>query len=226
MAALTGTLPKNTYGDLIQAGNSGAGVPASLQQIQDGLGNNTGLFLSTTQIGIAANDIGLKRIVAKVASFSDGSTGAGWVQTAGMIALANNFTASDATIANHPTAFSFNVITGRSYMLTGFLYAGNSTAGEGFKFDFNGGAASMTTFVVEAQSVNGTNTPGTLVATSLSGAINWTSLTATNCITIFGMLKPSSTGTLIMRASENTTSTGTLTITAPSWLCLADMPTA
>lgn len=52
--ALTGTKIKNTYGDVLQLGNSGAGVTSSLQTVRDGLGNATALQLSTVSASIGA----------------------------------------------------------------------------------------------------------------------------------------------------------------------------
>jgi hypothetical protein len=226
MAGLTGLLPKNSYGDLIQMGNSGSGITASLRQVADGLGNATGMFLSTTQIGVGGSDVGMKRVAASVAAMTDGGgTNLAWLQEAGYLALANNFTSVVNTFAN--TTLSFNVISGRSYQVAGLLAMGNSTIGEGAQLDFNGGGATMTTFVMVAQSMSGTNSPGTLVSTSLAGVINWTSITATSYIQFMGYFKPSSTGTLILRAAENSAHvSGTLTINANSWLSITDTPTA
>src|SRR5438105_531667 len=117
MAGLTGLQPKNTYGDLVQLNNAGAGVPATLQRVQDGLGNNTGLALSATQAGIGGTDVGLKRIAALVAAMTDGgATNLGWLLEAGYACLAANFTNATAVMA--ATNLLFNVIAGRSYQIS------------------------------------------------------------------------------------------------------------
>ncbi len=48
--ALTNTPIQNTYGDVLQLGNSGAGITAPVQTVRDGLGNTTALQLSTTTV--------------------------------------------------------------------------------------------------------------------------------------------------------------------------------
>lgn len=219
MGALTGHTPASTYQDILQAGNAGVGVPAALQQIQDGLGNNTGLFLSQTQIGLGGNDIGIKRLAAAHAQLTDGGAGKGFLQSAGDVALNGGFTNSNGTLT--ATALSVTVAAGRSYIICGMLQVSNTTASEGFKCDFAGGAASATTFFMAATTV-GSVVAGTVVSTALNGLINWTTVTGTDYIFLQGYLKVSGGGTFIMRAAENTTGTGTMTLGAGSWLSLAD----
>ena len=221
MATLTGTLPKNTYGDVVQLGNGGAGVPATLQQAQDGLGNNTGLFLSTTQIGLGGSDIGVKRVAAGVAAITDGGgTNLAWLQEVGYACLAGNFTKANATVG--ATNLSFLVKAGRSYQINGVFQVSNSTAGEGCKFDFAAGGCSATTFFMASNAVGGTAVAGTILSTTLAGTINYTSLTGTSYLMLMGFLKVNAAGTFILEAAENTTSTGTFTLGAGSWLSLTD----
>lgn len=52
MASLTSLLPSNTYQQLLQIGASGVGLTSGLQTVQDGLGNNSLLSLSTTAVAI------------------------------------------------------------------------------------------------------------------------------------------------------------------------------
>jgi hypothetical protein len=223
MAGLTGLLPKNTYQDLIQLNNGGTGVPATLQRLQDGLGNNTGMALSTTQIGIAGTDVGIKRLAALVAAMTDGGgTNLGWLQEAGYAALAAPFTRALATLA--VTNLSIPVIAGRSYQISGVLQVSNSTATEGSQFDFAGGSCSATTFFMAFNNV-GAVVAGTVTSTTLAGVLNYTTNTGTDYIMLAGYLKANLGGTFILRAAENTTAVGTLTIGAGSWLALTDTPT-
>lgn len=48
--AWTGTQIQTTYGDGMQLGNSGAGILTTEQQVRDGLGTGTALYLSTTTV--------------------------------------------------------------------------------------------------------------------------------------------------------------------------------
>ena len=50
MSNLTGQQINLTYPGLLNLANSTTGITSSLQAIQDGLGNNTGLQISTTQL--------------------------------------------------------------------------------------------------------------------------------------------------------------------------------
>lgn len=50
MSALTGNQIKDTYQGLLKLADSSTGITQSLQAIQDGLGNNTGIRLATDQI--------------------------------------------------------------------------------------------------------------------------------------------------------------------------------
>lgn len=52
MTALTNLSPAASYGDLITCTNNGQGLTASLQNIQDGLGNNSAIQLSTTTLNV------------------------------------------------------------------------------------------------------------------------------------------------------------------------------
>jgi hypothetical protein len=73
------------------------------------------------------------------------------------------------------------------------------------------------------QPVNfGTVVAGTVVSTTLAGVINYTTITGIDYIVLTGFLKVNAGGTLILRAAENTTSTGTLTVAAGSWVALND----
>lgn len=53
MTNLTNLSPASTFGDLLTLNNNGQGITAGLQQVQDGLGNNTAIQLSTTELAIA-----------------------------------------------------------------------------------------------------------------------------------------------------------------------------
>jgi hypothetical protein len=168
-----------------------------------------------------SRDTGLARVAGGVVQSTNGSAGAGWIQnTAGEGALAANFTKANATLG--ATNISFTVIAGRSYRIDGEFIMSNSVAGEGGQFDFGGGSCSATTFDLAVVGSNGTNTPGTTNSTSLTGAINYSSITGTNRVRFSGYLKVNAGGTLIVRAAENTTSTGTFTLGAGSWVALAD----
>ena len=177
-------------------------------------------FNNSSDLTGGSVDAAVNRVAAKVIAPQDGNGNPGWLQnTSGEGALAAPYTNATAGLTN--TNLSFNVIAGRLYRITGVLQISNTQAGEGAQFDFNGGGASATTFLVST-SLIGTATPGTVVSTSLAGAINWSSVTGTAYVILTGFLKVNLGGTLILRAAENTHSSGTLTIGAGSWIALQD----
>lgn len=50
MTNLSNLLPENSYGDLLTATNGGQGLGATLQRVQDGLGNNSPLQMSQNAV--------------------------------------------------------------------------------------------------------------------------------------------------------------------------------
>lgn len=171
--------------------------------------------------GSGANDIGFARVTSNVVRVTAGTGGGnGWLQnSAGEGALDANFTRSNATLT--ATNLSYTVIAGRSYRIEGYLIVSNSTATEGAKFDFAGGTATATTFDLALDNL-GTFVAGTTVSAALSTVLNYMTVTGTNRILVRGFLKVNAGGTLILRAAEDTTAVGTMTLAAGSWLALSD----
>ena len=64
MSTLTGQQIKDTYQGLLKLSDSTTGVTSSFQQIQDGLGNNTGIKIKQNAL-TAPNLFGLKNISIK-----------------------------------------------------------------------------------------------------------------------------------------------------------------
>jgi hypothetical protein len=149
-------------------------------------------------------------------------SGAFWLQqTAGEATLAAAFTKNNATLGN--TNLSLTVIAGRTYRIKLVLQSvSNTTAAEGVKFDFGGGTATATSFVAAVTGSNGTLVAGTTRVTSLTDAINFTTVTGTCTIIVEATLVCNAGGTLIIRAAEDTTATGTVTVGAGSNLSAND----
>lgn len=182
---------------------------------------------STIPLGFSTNpnttapDSFLSRTAPLVLRTTDAAgASATWLQqTPGEGVLNAAFTRADATLTN--TALSYTVIAGRNYRIHGVLQASNTTATEGIKFDFAGGTATATTFFMSANAI-GSVVAGTVTSTALSTALNYTTLTGTDYIILEGYLKVNAAGTLILRAAENTTAAGTVTIGAGSFIALDD----
>jgi hypothetical protein len=77
MTALTNLSPAASYGDLITCTNNGQGLTASLQPIQDGLGTNSAISLSTTTLSVTGTGglvVGSGGLVVNGATISPASS--------------------------------------------------------------------------------------------------------------------------------------------------------
>jgi hypothetical protein len=149
-----------------------------------------------------------------------------WLQNAaGRARNTADVTNATATMANL-TDLTLTLIAGRKYTGKFSVKCVNSVAAEGIQFDFNGGAATMTSFAAGAGILasGGTDVVGTNISTSLSGVINFTTLTGESWITIEMTMVCNSAGTWIPRFAENTTVTGTATVRLGSFVWLEDSP--
>src|ERR1035437_3746070 len=220
-ASVTGnsTIHINSRGGITTVGDTGGAGNSTLVTVSDS-GNL--ITLAATNVQTSG---GLKPVVAGTGTvgsatlpFSSvyvGSTAAHNTQITGTFqldtspapvssSLAANFTKANATFGN--TALSVTLVAGKTYAFQTNLYCSNSTAGEGVKVDFAGGAATATTFIA------GENDPTiNLTSTTLAGVFNAATLTGTQVLSIKGTIIVNAGGTFIVRAAENSTSTGTLT---------------
>jgi hypothetical protein len=173
-------------------------------------------------------DTGFSRLAAGVVGVNDGAAGNGWLQQkAARVRLSSNYTNATTTFSN--TALSITVTTGRAYTFRLVLLASNSIAADGGKLDFNGGTATATDFRAHCVLSSATGTTlaqANAASTALATTINATTFVATTQVMwkCNGSFEPSSTGTFIVRAAENSTTTGTLTINRGSHLWIEDMP--
>lgn len=156
-----------------------------------------------------------------------GATKSWLQQSAGYIALNADYTNATATFSN--TNLSVTVISGRTYAFSLSLFMSDSTAADGMKIDFSGGAAGVTNFIANAVLTNDTTgaavnlTAATTAA--LATVINAAAMASTgvHLLVVEGSFVPSSSGTFIVRAAQNAHSTGTLTIKRGSWLQYNDV---
>ncbi len=175
---------------------------------------------STTGAG-GTLDTSIYRLAAGVIGIGSGAaSGTSWFQqSAGGLALASNFTDATGTLA--ATNFSFPVISGRTYKITGYIAGNNTTGTEGFQMTFHGVTATAILFEIEDTGL------GTVVIGTKSSAAIDTVVTATTFtngrIRLTGYVQPSATGNLVVQMAEVTHATGTLTVNANTWINLEDM---
>lgn len=184
-----------------------------------------GITYGFSPAGTAAGlDVGWESPATGVMAATDGlgnNNIAGWATDTGPISLASNFTDALGTLLN-TALVNANFKSGRSYQIDGLLIVSNTTAADGFQCDFGGGTLTATTFQISLNAV-GSDVAGTVVGTSLTTKLNYTTITGTNYIWVKGYLKVNAVGNgLKFRAATNTTVSGTMTLAAGSFLHFVD----
>lgn len=151
----------------------------------------------------------------------------GYIQgTMGEVGINADYTNATATFSN--TALSVAVVSGRTYSIDVNLLVADSTAADGMKIDFAGGAATATLFRINCFSTN--DTTGATVAftastsNALATVLNIAAMasTGTHMVRCSGTFVPSSSNTFTVRAAQNAHTTGTLTIFRGSWMSVRD----
>jgi hypothetical protein len=216
-----------------QSGNfifdSNTGSP--LAQVDRG---NGGLGVGPYSLAAAATvtgtaDISLIRAAAnvwKIASNSVG-TGAGWLQNSAANSRASGDVTNATAVMAPITGISHTLVAGRKYAGRLVVFAKNSTAVEGVQFDFNGGAATMTSFA--AGFVATPPIAGVVVGVAISAALN-TALTVTTastgyaCYVIEFSMVVNAGGTFIPQFSEVTDGGATATVLLGSYCTIEDVP--
>jgi len=169
--------------------------------------------------------VGLSKAASKVLVVTDGSSGTGWIQnSAGTTRLSADVTNATATMTNL-TALSQTVIAGRKYVGRMLVFGSDSTAVDGIQFDFNGGAATMTSFAAAIVGTPVGTTLGTTSSTALGTAI--TATTATTGVAAYEIaisFVVNAAGTFIPRMAQVSHSAGTATAALGSFLMLNDCP--
>jgi hypothetical protein len=133
--------------------------------------------------------------------------------------------ANATTTLSNLADLSVTAVAGRKYTGRLVLKCRNSTAAGGVKLDFGGGTATMTSFWAVASPAGtagsgGTIATGTLVSTTLTGAVNYTTITGETLLIVEVSFVVSAGGTFIPRVATN--SAGTVTAELGSSLRLWD----
>lgn len=132
--------------------------------------------------------------------------------------LTADVTNATATLAGL-TDLSVTLASAGKYVGRLVLKCNNNVAAEGVKLDFGGGGATATSFwAAGAELVGGTTVLGTVVATSLTGGINFSTITGETLIQVDFSIVVNAGGTFIPRAAENSHAAGTLTVELGSFL--------
>jgi hypothetical protein len=147
---------------------------------------------------------------------------AAWIKNQqGFVALNADYT--NATASFTSTALSISVVSGQVYSVEATILLADSLAADGAKLDFNGGSATATQFRVHCKLSDTTVTVvNSAQVTALATAFSAATLTGDAVWECRGTFVPSSTGTFIVRGSQNAHTTGTLTFYRGSWLSLTN----
>lgn len=215
-----GTL--NAPGYLVGQGAGSVAIGNYGNQIS--LGATEPLAWTNTALDASATlDTGLARVAANVAKATDGSTGLGWLQHAGLSRVNADVDNASVNVMANITGLSATLLAGRKYTGKLVLYCKNTVAVEGFKCDFDGGAATMTSF-----RAHGTvfDTALLLSAQTSALATDFTVVTITgdSIAEIHFAFVCNAAGTFIPRAAPVARVTGQTTVYANSYMWLEDTP--
>ena len=214
----TGTVQFNSGGSFGGLTNVTGSLPS---------GNLTNARLSSTGVlswdnGSGSADLGVRRVAANVASFSDGGTNTnGWHQWVGETRNSSEFSkTNDTTLADVP-GLSVTVTSGRIYH---FEFDGqiNGTSSGGGQIFFAGTANISTS----GTRYTGYCIAGTVVAGfAVNTGINFAPTVNNNLYcSIRGTFAPTSTGTITVQFAQNTLSPTSSILRANSTLFLWDTP--
>lgn len=157
----------------------------------------------------------------------------GNVQCQGMVEAvgseASIITSAQTVSSTTLTAMTMNrnitLLAGQQYKFDAYFFLSDSVAAEGVKIDFNGGAGTITTLIVQ---VLGTDTgtalnPSTQL-TTLAGVASSATFTGAGLYTCHGWVKMATSGTFIPRFAQNSHTSGTATLAVGSNLVITPMP--
>lgn len=213
----------STTGFFSRSANKLDAVANAIDQFELGSGTldfQSALVVGFTNGGVAAGaDTSFSRSAANVLAMSTGD----WFQfPAGNKRVASDATNATTTMANL-TDLTVSLYAGRKYSGKLILYCADSVAAEGFKIDFDGGTATMTSF-----RAHGTVFDTALLLSSQTTALATdfavATLTGDSMIEVYFSLVCNAAGTFIPRFAQNTHATGTATVYTNSYMCLEDMP--
>lgn len=185
MGNLTNQYVSQSFQGLLKLDNSNTGVTATLQYVQDGLGNNIPMQVSTSSVVITGSLIGSASyaIQALSASYAPDTTNTGSLVSTSSF---NAYTSSNDSKVNSLIAATGSFVTeaeSGSFMITGSV-AGNTltfTKGNGSQFNLQVNTGSLPAGVISgSQQITNLGFATTSSLTSLSASIATTDLGQNN----------------------------------------------
>lgn len=195
-------------------GGSGANLTAS----------NGGVFYSTSSAGaILSGTANPNRALLSGSSTAPAWAGNDWPLYSRLAADPTGITSTTPA----STTLSVTVLASTTYLVMAHIMFTDSTAVDGYRFDFDGGAATVTDMRVDctireaAATANTQVFETTALATDVTLALASTAASSMDCI---GTITFNAGGTFIVRAAQNAHSTGTLTLRRGSSIRLENIP--
>jgi hypothetical protein len=175
--------------------------------------------------GLGSDDVGIERAAAGVLRTDNASTGDGWLQvSAGRRRVAGDATNATVTPANL-TDLTASLKAGRKYLGELVLFCSEATAADGLRLDFDGGTATVTSFVAQGWLSDDTSTRPLARVTALATDIVDSTITGSTVVTIKFSLVCNAAGTFVPRFAKEADAAGAaLTVAANSYLFIEDVP--
>ena len=162
--------------------------------------------------------------VLKIISGADAVSPCWISNVGGMRRVSADVTNATVTPANI-TDLTENVLAGRHYTGRYVFKCSDSQAAEGIRFDFDGGACTMTAFAAGARIItSGTVVVSVEVSSALATDFVWTTITGETWILIELGFTVNAGGTFIPRFAQSTHTSGTATLSRGSFGHLNDSP--
>lgn len=190
-----------------------------------GYGAITSVNSATFQTVIGSGAVGTANNQVTLGRPATDFVNCGIISSAGDSRVTGDVTNATATMANI-TGLSATLIAGRKYCGELVIFADDGTAVDGLQFDFDGGAATATSFVAGIAGTPIGATAGVVYSTALATDLTiTTATTGTIAYIIKFSIVVNAAGTFIPRFSQVAHTTGTATIRLGSYMTLRDSPT-
>lgn len=178
----------------------------------------TGQYTWRVTVGSGTADAGTVRAAAGVVQATNASSGQGFFADAGTSRATGDVTNATATMAAI-TGMTVTLAASQKYIGTLVVFASDSVGADGLQFDFNGGTATATSFVVGVDGTPIGGTTGTVYGTALATAMTLTIVsTGDVCYTINFEIVVNAAGTFIPRFAQVAHTTGTATVRRGSYM--------
>ena len=168
-------------------------------------------------------DVGFGRVAAGVAKVTAGEAGDGWLQVTSGRSV-GTAGATNVTITPATTGCSVTLIAGRKYAFKLVLWTTNVTAADGLRVDFDGGTATMTSFMQNGFVTDTASVRSLPQTTALATDVTDTTTTGAAMSVFEGYMVVNGAGTFIPRFAKEADAAGATITLNNAVLLVEDMP--